>query len=61
MHLSKVMAINTFDCDPRPSLWWWRAPADSSYIEAKSFSPPGSEVVVAGSNHKLRRIVVWFT
>ena len=27
------MVINTFHGDPRPSLWRWRAPADSSHIE----------------------------
>ena len=33
MHGSKVMTINTFQGDPRLSLWRWRATADSSHIE----------------------------
>ena len=34
------MAINTFHGDPRPSLWRWRAPADSSHIERQIRSHP---------------------
>ena len=34
--------INTFHCDPRPSLklWQWRAPADSCNIERQNRSHP---------------------
>ena len=40
MHGSKVMTINTFHSDLRPSLWRWRAPADGSY------APQGAESAV---------------
>ena len=31
--LVEVMTVNTVHGDPRPSLWQWRAPADSSHVE----------------------------
>ena len=40
MHGSKVMTMNTFHGDPRPSLWRCRAPADSSHIERQNQSHP---------------------
>ena len=33
MHGLKVMTINTFHSDPRPSLWISREPEDKSHIE----------------------------
>ena len=43
MHGSKVVTINTFHGDPRPSLWRRIAQADSSHIESKIRSTPDRE------------------
>ena len=43
MHGSKVMTINTFHGDPRPSLWTLSEPEDPSHIEREDDRSPDSE------------------
>ena len=46
MDLTKNARVESYDdkyLDPRPSLWRWRASADSSHIETNSIAPPDSE------------------
>ena len=40
---SKVMTRITFNGDPRPFLWRWRAPADRPHVDRKFDRTPHSE------------------